>query len=50
MSCKVLELTDWWKIVDGFYLPVFQYIDAVDFVQQFLQISSAKQVNCAELP
>ena len=26
------------------YLPVFHYIAAVDFVQQFIQTSSAKQV------
>jgi len=30
---------------DGLYLPVFQYIAAVDFVQQFVQTSSAKQVT-----
>jgi len=32
------------QIVDGLYLPVFQYIGAVDFVQQFVRTSSTKQV------
>jgi len=32
------------KIVDSLYLPVFQYIAAVDFVQQFVHSSSAKHV------
>jgi len=32
------------QIVDSLYLPVFEYIAAVDFVQQFVQTSSAKQV------
>jgi len=32
------------QIVDGLSLPVFQYIVAVDFVQQFVQTSFAKQV------
>jgi len=32
------------QIVDGLYLPNLQYIAAVNFVQQFVQTSSAKQV------
>jgi len=32
------------QIVDGFYHPVFQDIAAVDFVQQFVQASNAKQI------
>jgi len=31
-------------IVDGLYIPVFQYIAEVDFVQQFVQTTSAKHV------
>jgi len=31
------------QIMDSLYLPVFQYIAAVDFVQQFVQTSSTKQ-------
>jgi len=32
------------QIMDGLYLPVFQYIAAVDFVQQFVQTSAAKHI------
>jgi len=32
------------QTVDGLYLPVFQYIVAVDFDQQFVQTSSAKKM------
>jgi len=32
------------QIVVGLYLPIFQYITAVDFVQQFVQTSSAKKL------
>jgi len=32
------------EIVDGLYIPFFQYIAAVNFVHQFVQTSSPKQV------
>jgi len=32
------------QIVDSLYLPIFQYIAAVDCVQEFVQTSSAKNV------
>jgi len=36
------------QIVDGLYLPIFQYIAVVYFVQQFVQTSST--TSYAELP
>ena len=33
------------QIVDDLYLPVFQFIAAVDFVQEFVQTIFAKQVR-----
>jgi len=48
-NCQQVQCSLLFKqIMDGIYLPVFQYILAVDSVQQFVQTSSAKYVmlNC----
>ena len=44
-NCQLIRcLLLFQQIMDGLYLPVFQYLAAVDFAQQFVQTSSSKQV------